>query len=72
MFETSTVDIAYTYELGDLLGTPEEIDLELHFEGENKRRITLGLSVKLLLFNINADYNIGKWNSYTVGLMFSM
>jgi hypothetical protein len=72
MFETSTVDIVYTYELGDLLGTPQEIDLPLHFEGENKRRITLGLSVKLLLFNINADYNIGKWNSYTVGFMFSM
>jgi hypothetical protein len=72
MFETSTIDIAYTYEIESLLGTPQEIDIALEFKGENKRRITIGVSVKLLLFNINADFNIGKWNSYTVGLMFSM
>jgi len=72
MLEKSTIDIAYVYEIESLLGTPQEIDIDLHFEGENKSRITLGISVKLLLFNINADYNIGKYNSYTVGLMFSM
>jgi len=71
MFETSTIDIAYTYVV-EGLGTPQEIDIELALEGENKRRITFGVSLKLLLFNINADYNIGKWNSFTVGLMFSM
>ncbi len=72
MLEKSTIDIAYTYEVESLLGSPQNIDIALHFEGENKSRIILGLSVKLLLFNINADYNIGKWNSYTVGIMFSM
>ncbi len=72
MLEKSTIDIAYTYEVESLLGTPQEIDIALHFEGENKSRIILGLSLKLLLFNINADYNIGKWNSFTVGVMFSM
>lgn len=72
MLEKSTIDIAYVYEIESLLGAPQEIDIDLHFEGENKSRITLGVSVKLLLFNINADYNIGKYNSYTVGLMFSM
>ncbi len=72
MLEKSTIDIAYVYEIGDLLGTPREIDIAIHFEGENRSRIILGLSLKLLLFNINADYNIGKWNSFTVGLMFSM
>lgn len=72
MLEKSTIDIAYTYEIESLLGSPQNIDIALHFEGENKSRITLGISVKLLLFNINADYNIGKYNSYTVGLMFSM
>jgi hypothetical protein len=71
MFETSKIDIAYTYVV-EGLGTPQEIDIALELEGENKRRITIGVSVKLLLFNINADYNIGKWNSFTVGLMFSM
>ncbi len=72
MLEKSTIDIAYTYEVESLLGSPQNIDIALHFEGENKSRIILGLSLKLLLFNINADYNIGKWNSFTVGLMFSM
>jgi len=72
MLEKSTIDIAYTYEIESLLGSPQNIDIALHFEGENKSRIILGLSLKLLLFNINADYNIGKWNSFTVGFMFSM
>lgn len=72
MFEKSTIDIMYTYEIESLLGTPQEINVDLHFEGENKSRLTLGLSLKLLLFNINADYNIGKYNSYTVGIMFTM
>lgn len=71
MLEKSTIDIAYQYEI-EGVGTPQEIDIDLHFEGENKSRLTLGLSVRLLLFNINADYNIGKYNSYTVGIMFAL
>jgi len=72
MFETSTIDITYTYEIESILGLPDTIPIELHFEGENKNRITLGLSLKLLLFNFNADYNIGKYNSFTFGFMFTM
>ena len=72
MLEKSTIDIAYVYEIGDLLGTPREIDIALHFEGENRSRIILGLSLKLLLFNISADYNIGKYKSFSFSLMFSM
>ncbi len=72
MLEKSTIDIAYTYEVESLLGSPREIDIALHFEGENRSRIILGLSLKLLLFNINADYNIGKYKSFTFGFMFSM
>jgi len=71
MLEKSTIDIAYQYVI-EGLGTPQEIDIDLHFEGENKSRLTLGLSVRLLLFNINADYNIGKYKSYTVGVMFAL
>ncbi len=72
MLEKSTIDIAYTYEVESLLGSPQEIDIALHFEGENRSRIILGLSLKLLLFNFNADYNIGKYKSFTFGFMFSM
>ena len=70
MFEKSTINIKYTLGIEDFVGLPPEIELE--FKGENKSRLTLGLSLKLLLFNINADYNIGKYNSFTVGFMFSM
>lgn len=71
MLEKSTMDITYQYVI-EGLSTPQEIDIDLHFEGENKSRLTLGLSLRLLLFNINADYNIGKYKSYTVGVMFAL
>ena len=70
MFEKSTINIKYILGIEDFAGLPPEIELE--FKGENKSRLTLGLSLKLLLFNINADYNIGKYKSFTVGFMFSM
>ncbi len=72
MIEKSTIDIAYTYQVESLVGLPQEIPIALHLEGENKSRITVGVSVKLLLFNLNADVNIGKYNSYTFGFMFAM
>lgn len=72
MLEKSTIDIGYEYEIESPMGTPQTVDIDLHFEGENKSRLTIGLSVRLLLFNINADYNIGKYNSYTVGIMFAL
>jgi hypothetical protein len=72
MLEKSTIDITYTYEVESLLGSPQNIDIDLHFEGENRSRIILGLSLKLLLFNISADYNIGKYKSFSFSLMFSM
>jgi len=72
MLEKSTIDVTYTYEIESFLGSPQNIDIDLHFEGENKSRLIIGLSLKLLLFNINADYNIGKYKSFSFGLMFSM
>lgn len=49
--------------------TFEHISFDL--EGQNKSRLTVGLSLRLLVFNINADYNIGKQNSATAGLFFA-
>jgi len=67
MFEKSTIDVSYTFMVED-----EEIDVVFELEGENKSRLVLGLSLRLLIFNINADYNIGKYNSVTVGVMFTI
>ena len=68
MLEKSTIDVTYTLEVEGLSGSL----IDLHFEGENRSRIILGLSLKLLLFNISADYNIGKYKSFSFSLMFSM
>jgi len=67
MLEKSNIDITYTF-----MVDTEEIDVAFELEGENKSRLTLGLSVRLLMLNFNADYNIGKYNSVTVGVMFTI
>lgn len=50
--------------------TPPDVSFEI--EGNNTSRLTLGLNLRLLIFNINADYNIGKYNSLTAGLFFAI
>jgi len=65
MLEKSNIDITY-----DFIVDTEEINVAFELEGENRSRLTLGLSVRLLMLNFNADYNIGKYNSVTVGIMF--
>ena len=67
MLEKSNIDITYSFIVDD-----EEIDVAFELEGENKSRLTLGLSLRLLMLNFNADYNIGKYNSITVGVMFTI
>ena len=72
MLEKSNIDITYDFVLDE--GTIDEMIIPVAFklEGENRSRITLGLSIRLLMLNFNADYNIGKYNSVTVGVMFTI
>ena len=68
MIEKSTMTFTYDYTLDTPTGSvPQHINFEL--EGENKSRVTLGLSIKFLIVNINADYNIGTYKSYSAGVM---
>ena len=68
MREKSSMTFTYDYTLDTPTGKiPQRIVFDL--EGENKSRITLGLSVKLLIVNVNVDYNIGTYNSYSAGVM---
>jgi hypothetical protein len=66
-FEKSSFDFAY-----DLIvdGQTEAIDFTV--AGENKYRATAGLSVRLLAINVNADYNFGKYNSFSAGVMIGI
>lgn len=72
LIEKSTLSFAYEFTLDP--GTIDEQTFNIAFDlkGENKSRITVGLSMKLLIFNINADYNMGNYNSVTVGIMFGI
>ncbi len=71
MLEKSTMSFAYDAVLPDPANSGASTTRHIAFdlESANKSRIVLGLSVKLLFINVNADYNIGKYNSYTAGLM---
>lgn len=74
MIESSTMSFGYDFPTYTDPNNPannktERITFEL--EGENKSRLTVGLSFRLLIVNINADYNIGKQNSATAGVFFA-
>ncbi len=64
MYETSTMEFSYQYLISDDID-PMNINFEL--EGENNYRLTIGSSFKLGMFHLNADYNIGDYNSFTAG-----
>lgn len=69
MLESSKMTFDYTAQITNSTGTTN-LPIHLELEGANKSRLTLGLSIKLLFLNINADYNLAKNNSATAGLMF--
>jgi len=68
MFESSTMTINYTPPAADFGPgiTPPNINFEI--EGNNTSRLVVGLGLRLLIININADYNIGEYNSMTAGI----
>jgi len=68
MIESSKMMFTYDYLIDTPAGKiPQKVKFEL--EGENTSRVTVGLSFKLLLVNVNADYNFGTYNSVTAGAM---
>lgn len=69
MFENADMEVTYTYTVATSTGTYTE-DISFKLEGENKNRVILGVSLRLLTFNLNADYNLSKYDSFTVGLTF--
>lgn len=71
MFESSTMGVTYDFIIRDDLGNVLSTDkIKFDLEGENSTRLTFGLSIRLLLININADYNFGSYNSFSAGLTF--
>jgi hypothetical protein len=72
MFESSKMKFGYdyTYTVG-ATNTVVTDRIAFELEGENTTRLTVGLSLRILVININADYNIGKQNSATAGIFFA-
>jgi len=68
--ESSTMTFTYDYTINMPTG-PSTQHVTFDLEGENKSRFTVGLAVRLLIFNVNADYNFGTYNSATAGFMLS-
>jgi hypothetical protein len=69
MVESSKMTFSYDYFLDTPTGRQKQT-VEFELDGENKTRITAGLSIKVLIVNINADYNWSKYNSASIGVMF--
>ena len=72
LIEKSTFHFAYDFTLDEGTAWEQNIPIDFIMEGENRSRITVGLCLKLLMFNINADYNMGNYNSVTVGVMIGI
>lgn len=71
MFESADMEVTYTYSVVIPSGTYQE-EIKFKLEGENKNRAVLGLSLRLLAINLNADYNFSKYDSFTAGLTFGL
>lgn len=71
MIESANFKVNYTPSSADFgTGvTPPTVNFEI--EGENTSRLVVGLNIRLMVININADYNIGKYNSFTAGAFFA-
>lgn len=69
MLESSKINWAYDYSVETSPGvfTAERVAFET--EGENSSRVVLGASVKILLVNVNVDFNLAKYKTFSAGVM---
>ncbi len=68
MKESSTINFSYNLEVDTPTGTVMQ-PIAFGLESENTSRFTFGMSVKILLINVNADVNLGKYKAYSAGVM---
>jgi len=60
-FDTANVKVEY-----EPASTPNE-RIKLDLDAENGARATLGLNLKLAIFNLNADYSVGAQSAFNAG-----
>lgn len=71
MVESSKMNFSYAYTV-DLASGPREETIAFELKGENKSRFTAGINLKVLIINVNADINLGKYKSLTAAVMISI
>lgn len=72
-WESSSMTFHYDFQAYDPttgVNMPEHVQFDM--TGENSFRATAGLSIHVLILNINADYNFAKYNSVSAGVMIGM
>lgn len=67
-YESTKFDLDYTFK-GNTTGISNR-QIKASIDGDNKVRMTVGGSVKLAFFVINADYSLGSQSTLTSGLTF--
>ena len=66
-YESATMKIKYDVDPNsDIYQAIKHVEFDL--SGENTVRLTAGVSLKLLIFNINLDYSIAKQPVATLGI----
>lgn len=69
-YETTTMDMNYTFDGLGFPGITPEDRVNVSMDGENNMRLTLGIAVKVAVLVLNADYNIGSQNALVAGINF--
>jgi hypothetical protein len=68
MLESSKMEFAYDYDVSPDI---DPLKIKFQIEGENKSRLIIGSSFRVGVLHLNADYNIGNYNSATLGFAFA-
>jgi len=71
MIESSTMQVKYNFLVNTPTG-PKTQKVNFEIDGENVTRFTMGLSLRLLIINVNADYNLGQYNNFSLGVNFAI
>ena len=63
--ESSSMDVSYTY-VDQVTNT--ELPIKFSLDGQNSFRTIVGARLKLAIISINADYNVGEFNTLNLGV----
>ena len=71
LLESSSINVNYNQIVEAVTG-PENVNINFSLDGANKSRLTAGARFHIAVVDLTVDYNIGKMNSVTSGLFFSI